>query len=100
MINSSRSFMQNAIRRSLIRTQLFLLFALILLSGCAHAKPYFFNDSDKVITDDAGKGVCAQNGYPCVNISQGLYRTITTVNPTVKIIYVKIQENGQNKAAP
>jgi hypothetical protein len=58
-----------------------LLLLPILLSACAHAKPYYFNDSEKVYSDKAKTGVCEKVDFDCVCMSQGLYRKITTVNP-------------------
>lgn len=64
-----------------LMTMMSLLLLTLLLSSCAHGKPYYFNDSDKLYTDDARKGVCSSVDFPCVVMSQGMYRKITTVNP-------------------
>lgn len=64
------------------RTILILsLLLLPILSGCVRLKPVYFNDSDKVFSGDAN----AQPPTPTfewVLMSKGLYRKITTVNPT------------------
>jgi len=58
------------------------LLSLLLSSlACQHAKPYYFNDSERVYSDKAKTGVCSQVDFDCVCMSQGNYRKITTVNP-------------------
>jgi predicted small lipoprotein YifL len=61
-------------------TLILLLSSLTLLFGCAHAKPYYFNDSDKVFAGDANKQPPTPT-FDWVLMSKGKYRTITTVNP-------------------
>jgi len=62
----------------------------IMLSGCAWFKKQivFFNDSDKIMADDAKKGVCEKTSYPCVVMSKGMYRKLTDVNgiKTVEVV--------------
>ena len=63
------------------------LASLLTLTACSHVVTRYFNDSDRVIAGTAGKGPCAVVGYDCVVMSKGTFRTLTTVNPTVKVIY-------------
>ena len=74
--------MPKGTRRLLNTTTMLLPLLLLTFCGCARGKPYYFNDSDKIYTDDARKGVCSGVDFPCVVMSQGKYREITTVNPT------------------
>jgi len=63
-------------------TILILLLLLPLGSfGCAHAKPLFFNDSDKVESGEANTQPPTPT-FEWVLMSKGKYRTITTANPT------------------
>ena len=61
---------------------------LMTLIGCSHVVVKYYNDSDKVIAGSAAQGVCAAVGYDCVVMSKGTFRAITTVNSTIKTIYV------------
>jgi len=61
-----------------------LLLSTLILSSCASVKPIYFNDGDKLYTDVARTGVCSGVDFDCVVMSQGMYRTITTVNPVAK----------------
>lgn len=67
------------------------VFALFLLacglSGCY--KNVYFNESDKVICDNAGEGVCASTTYDCCVMGMGNFKSVTALNPTIKIIEVK-----------
>ena len=49
------------------------------LSGCVTRRTVYYNDSDKIYTDFKGKGVCEKVEFDCVVMSQGKYRTLTTV---------------------
>jgi hypothetical protein len=62
--------------------------------GCATTKPTFFNESEKIYADDAGQGVCANVTFDCVVMGQGNFRTITSVNPTVQVVYVEGAKNA------
>jgi predicted small lipoprotein YifL len=53
------------------------LLLIVSLSSCATAKPYYFNDSDKIITGKAGAAPPVTS-YDWVLMSQGKYRDITT----------------------
>lgn len=68
--------MKNATRRwrPVIATLSLLL--LLTLSGCATAKNYYFQDSDKLYIGKAGETVKPEFDY--VLMSQGKYRQITT----------------------
>lgn len=71
--------MSKEIRLLLSTTTILLLLLPPLLSGCARAKPYYFNDSDKIYTNSAKTGVCSGVEFDCVVMSQGKYRELTTV---------------------
>lgn len=65
----------------------------LMLAGCATPKaPTFFNESQRVYADVAGKGVCSSVGFDCVVMGQGNFRTITSVNPTVQVVYVEAKK--------
>lgn len=68
------------------------LASLLTLTACSHVVTRYFNDSDKVVSASAGKGPCSVVGYDCVVMSKGTFRTLTTANPTVKVIYVEDQK--------
>lgn len=42
--------------------------------------PTFFNDSEKIYSDEAGRGVCAGVNYECVVLSKGSFRNMTGVD--------------------
>ena len=71
------------------------LASLLTLTACSHVVTRYFNDSDRVIAGSAGKGPCSVVGYDCVVMSKGTFRTLTTVNPTVKVIYVNEEAGKQ-----
>ena len=75
--------------------QILSLGLLLTLTACSHVVTRYFNDSDKVVAGTAGKGPCAVVGYDCVVMSKGTFRMLTTVNPTVKVIYVNGEEGKQ-----
>jgi hypothetical protein len=59
------------------------------LSGCY--RTMYFNESDKVLCDNAGKGVCANTSYDCCIMGNGNFKSLSALNPTIKII--KVQDN-------
>lgn len=61
----------------------FVLSAIIIVSvanimGCVRLKPVYFNSSEKIESANAGEKFCSDLTYPCVRMSQGKYRDITT----------------------
>lgn len=70
------------------------IFFVIGLCGCV-AKTVYFNDSEKVICDFAGQGVCSGTNYDCCLLSAGDWKSSVSNNPTVKII--KVQDNTEVK---
>lgn len=60
----------------------YLLFLLILCAGCITTKPQvvYFNDDERIYSDEARTGVCAGVDFPCVVMSKGKFRTLTTIN--------------------
>ena len=72
--------MRKEIRRWRITTAILLLLLLPTSFGCARAKPYYFNDSDKVFSGNKGDAMPIP-GFDWVLMSKGLYRKITTTNP-------------------
>jgi len=68
---------------------------LLTLVGCSHVVTRYFNDSDRVVAGNAGVGPCASVGYDCVVMSKGTFRTLTSVNQTVKVIYVDGEQGKQ-----
>jgi hypothetical protein len=69
-----------------------LAFIVVGLTGCY--KTMYFNESDKVICDSAGKGVCANMGYDCCIMGNGNFKSLSALNPTIKII--KVQDNTKD----
>jgi len=65
--------------RIIIVTSLLLLPP--LLSSCVRGKPYYFNDSDKIVSGDANQQPPTPT-FDWVLMSKGKYREITTVNPS------------------
>ena len=65
-----------------------LLSPIILLLSSCKSVPHYYNSDDKILVDKAGKGVCANFSYDCVVVSQGTFRNLTTLNPTIKTITV------------
>jgi len=55
----------------------------LLMSSCGLkiAKPIYFNDSDKIVCDEAGVGVCEKVSFSCCNMSKGTFRNMTGVDP-------------------
>jgi hypothetical protein len=76
-------------RRFSTRILMLSLFSLVILSGCATGRTHYFNESDKVIAGTAKEGVCSGVAFDCVVMSQGTFRDLTTVNTSVKPIYVE-----------
>lgn len=66
------------------------LFFVLTLSGCFYRTVYW-QESDKVICDNAGKGICANTTYDCCVMGKGNYKSLVSLNPTVKEI--KVQDN-------
>jgi len=56
------------------------LLLLPILSGCAHVKPVYFNNSDKIVSGAALEQPPVPE-FEWVLMSKGKYREITTVNP-------------------
>ena len=58
-----------------------LFFVLILaVSGCSFLtkkKPDFFNDSDRLMANEKGVGVCQNVPFDCVIMSKGQFRNLT-----------------------
>ena len=81
LLSNLQSYIGVEMKRLLSMTMMLSLLLPLILCGCVRGKPYYFNDSDKIYTDDARKGVCGSVDFPCVVMSQGQYRKITTVNP-------------------
>lgn len=63
----------------------YLLFAL-LLTSCSTT--HYFSDSEKVLADKAGQGICKNYKYDCVVLSQGSLRDLTTINYSSKLIEI------------
>lgn len=57
-----------------------LLLSLILFCGCVRAKPYYYNDSDKIIAGNKGEQPPTPE-FNWILMSEGKYRKITTTNP-------------------
>ncbi len=60
----------------------YLLFLLIFCAGCATIKPQvvYFNDDERIYSDEAKTGVCSNVDFPCVVMSKGKFRELTTIN--------------------
>jgi hypothetical protein len=64
------------------------LLPILLLSSCALGKPYYYNDSQKILSNKAHKGNCADMSYDCVTMSAGVFRDLTSLNPSIKTVTV------------
>lgn len=65
-----------------------LILSLLVISGCA-SKANYFNNSDKILISKANTGVCKDYNYDCVVMSNGTLRDLSTINPSIKLIYVE-----------
>ena len=61
-------------------TAIVLLSLPLALTSCASARLTYFNDSDKIYSEAAGKGACANVNFDCVVMSKGQFRNLTGVD--------------------
>jgi hypothetical protein len=75
LITSTRS----GTRRWRLITAICLLSLMLTSSSCVRVKPFYFNDSDRVYSGNAGETV--KPDFDWVLMSKGNYRKLTTINP-------------------
>ncbi len=60
----------------------YFLLLLIFCAGCITTKPQvvYFNDDERIYSDEAKTGVCSGVEFPCVVMSKGKFRELSTIN--------------------
>lgn len=62
-------------------TLLILPLLVMTLSSCTTTRPRFFNDSETLISNNAGVGACPGSQYEYVMMSVGKFRQLTSLIP-------------------